>query len=531
MSSIIESFLDREGPCLTSAVTDHLVKVYGVAPAAARKRISRAAGNVKRLAYITFPRKARFVYLSKDFGSPRYWRALEAALLATNSVYGLAISAIRHRGGILPADHFQIACGSPLKQSRHLSPDTVLQRLAQAKLVQLVQVSGIGDCVALVQAEGHYDFFESNIRARLITESLLLTAIRDWVKKLGLGSYDSVQTRDDKLIDGLYPTVGTFAWDLTAPSYLGPMLKYDKSGNAKNGFVACDVLLGKGITAPALQPFIHKCTTLRRLRNVGPCLQIFVADRYDHGAFSLAKKHGIVPATPETLFGKEVAEGLQQLTQVLHEAASSIDPVKFDHLFRKLGKIEGAAIQLRGTLFEYIVADVARKTFSPTVKLNRKLKNADGKAAEIDVMAVKDDQAVLMIECKGYGPYATIPDKYMQRWLQHNVPVSFKWLKNHPDYQNLKFRFEFWATGALSPEAIAMFETAKATIKPERYTIDLKFAPQILAECKATNDEGLIEAFQKHYCSAGDQRDAHKWSGGDSPPLHLSGRSITRDGG
>ncbi|MCM2501569.1 hypothetical protein [Neorhizobium galegae] len=499
MSGIIENFLDREGPCLTSAVSDHLVKIYGVAPAAARKRVSRVAGNVKRLAYITFPRKARFIYLSKDFGSPRYWRALEAALLATNSVYGLAISAIRHRGGVIPAGHFQIACGSPLKQARHLSPATVLQRLTQAKLLQQVQVSGVGDCVTLVQAEGYYDFHESNIRARLITEALLLTAVRDWVKKLGLGSYDSVQTRDDNLVGGSYPTVGTFAWDLTAPSYLGPMLRYDKDGNAKNGFIACDVLLGKGMTAGSMRPFIHKCTTLRRLRNVGPCLQIFVADRYDQDAFALAKKHGIMPATPESLFGREVAEGLQQLTQVLHEAATSIDPVKFDFLFRRLGKIEGAAIQLRGTLFEYIVADVARKSFSPTVRLNRKLKNPDGKEAEVDVMAVKDNQAVLMIECKGYGPYTTIPDKYMQRWLQHNVPVSFKWLKNNPEYQNLKLRFEFWATGTLSPEAIAMFDAAKATIRPERYTIDLKFAPQILAECKATNDDGLTEAFKKHY--------------------------------
>jgi hypothetical protein len=285
------------------------------------------------------------------------------------------------------------------------------------------------------------------------------------------------------------------------------MLKYDKDGSARNGFVACDVLLGSSMTAGSMRPFIRKCTTLRRLRNVGPCLQIFIADRSDPAAFSLVKQHGIIPATPETLFGKEVAEGLHQLTEVLHEAASSIDPVKFDKLFRRLGKIEGASIQLRGTVFEYLVADVARKTFSPTVRLNRKLKNPDGKAAEVGVMAIKDDQAILMIECKGYGPYATVPDKYLQRWLQHNIPVSFKWLNNHHEYQNLIYRFEFWATGALSAEAIAMFETARATINPNRYNIELKFAPQILSECKATKDEGLTEAFQKHYIKpVSDQR-------------------------
>lgn len=69
MTSLIESYLATHGPCLTSAVSEYLVEVHRMAPAAARKRVSRvtdgANSSVKQLAGIPFPRKGRFVYLQR----------------------------------------------------------------------------------------------------------------------------------------------------------------------------------------------------------------------------------------------------------------------------------------------------------------------------------------------------------------------------------------------------------------------------------------------------------------------------------
>ncbi len=47
-----------------------------------------------------------------------------------------------------------------------------------------------------------------------------------------------------------------------------------------------------------------------------------------------------------------------------------------------------------------------------------------------------------------------------------------------------------------------MFDVAKKTVKPSRYTLGLKLAPAILVMCKQTNDKGLTTAFQKHYMKA-----------------------------
>ncbi len=394
---------------------------------------------MKRLKGIVFPHKARFVYLQQQFGSPYYWGNLADALISTNSAYGYAIAALRQRGGITPVAQFPIICGAPLRQQRQLSPDTIYARLADAKLLTKVMVPGVGECIALIQHEEHYSNGADLMRARLITESILLTAVKDWLRKLGIASYGQVALRDGDVS----PRVATFAWDLSAPCYLGHMVRKGADGKVKPGFVACDVYLGEDMSEAGVAPFIRKCLMLRSLSKVGPCMQILVANRFEHGAFSLLKAHGIIPATPKTMFGEEVAEALAQLTSVLDKAARSvIDPEQFDELFRKLGKIEGAANQLRGTLFEYLAAELARKTLAPDVRLNRIFK-VSGKEAETDVIAVKPHQAITLIECKGYSPRAIIPDSLFKRWLEHNVPTCYDALKQHPDWNNLLVTFEF----------------------------------------------------------------------------------------
>lgn len=296
------------------------------------------------------------------------------------------------------------------------------------------------------------------------------------------------------------PTVGTFAWDLTAPSYLSFMVKPGKDGKMKPGFIACDVYLGGEVDVQGIRPFINKCLTLRRLRNVGPCMQIFVAHKYSEEAFALLKQNGIVPATPGNMFGDEIAEGLAQLSSVLTKAAfTALNPEGLDLLFKRLGKIEGASVQLRGTLFEYLAAEIARKTISHQVKMNQIFKSPEGKKAEADVVALVDDKSVTFIECKGYNPYADVPNKEFTHWLQHNVPVIYAAVKAHPEWKNLKVQFEFWSTASLSDDASAMFDTAKKTIKASRYTIELRLGKQIHQLCKDTGNDGLVTSFRKHF--------------------------------
>lgn len=496
MPDQIESVLAFLGPSLSSDVAVELAKRANISPAAARQRLSRAGGNVRKLAGVTFARNARFLYLAQQYGSPQYWDSLAATLIANNSALGYAIAALRQCGGMVPARQFPIICGSPIRQLRHLSGETVLLRLTDAGLVKTVIVPGLGECVALTQEERFYALDAARMRARLITEDVLLAAVRDWLRKLGIASYNLVATRkDDKL-----PQVGTFVWDLTAPSYLGAVTRLSRKGQPKPGFVACDVNLTDDMSVDGVAPFIRKCTTMRALRNIGPCIQILVANRFDKDAFKVLRANGIIAATPASLFGKDIAEALHELASVLTEAAhASFDSAKFEVLFQTLARIDGATNQLRGTLFEYMVADIVKRTHWGEVTMNRILKVAGVGQAEIDVLSIQQNQQVIAIECKGYSPRAMIPDDLFKRWLHHNVPTAYAYVRDHPEWRNLPATFEFWSSSPISDEMMALFEKARAEIKASRYTIELRGPSDVWEACAATREKSLIHAYDNHF--------------------------------
>ena len=496
MAEPVETVLKQIGPSSSSDVVAELVRRSGLKPATARQRVSRAGGEVRKLSGITLPRNARFLYLQNDYGSPRFWSSLAHALIEARSALGFAIAALRQQGGIIPARQFPIICGSPVRQKKHLSADLVLERLEAAGLVEQAAVPGVGYCVALKQESEFYGHRAPELQARLIAEGILLGALRDWLRKLGFTSYNVASTRTG---DDL-PRVGTFAWDLAGPSYLAPLIRSTRKGDIKPGFIVGDVILGPEITSAGSSAFIRKCTTLRALRNIGPCLQYLVADRFDREAFKALRASGIVATTPALLFGEEVAEALRDLISVLTEAAyTSLDVDKFEELFASLSRIEGAANQLRGTLFEFMVADIMRKAVPGEISMNRRLMAPDGKSAEIDVLTVIPSHEITCIECKGYSPRSIIHDELFKRWLHHNVPTAYKHICNHPDWRNLNVRFEFWTTAPVSDEMHTLYEAAKAQIKASRYTIELKGPPDVLGACLNTHNASLVDAYEKHF--------------------------------
>lgn len=494
----VEKLLRKHGPCVSTVLANLLVGEYGATREAARKRISRQQAPVKRLAYLPFPRNARFMYLEEQYGSPRFWEALVAALLETSPAYGGAIAAVRQRDGLLPKDHFLISCGSPLKQKRHLSPQVVLDRLKKANLLEEIDVPGIGVCVARTQEPGFLEDAIPNMQARLVCEDILLKAVRGWARSLGLVSYEKAKVRSDGA--GL-PQVGTFVWDLSAPSYLGGLVERTAEGRPKPGFVVCDIVLDHEISAQGLAPFLHKCRTLRSLKRVGRCIQIFVAEKYDEDAFRAAKAEGVVPATAETLFGRDVADALRKLSGVLTQAAAvALDPQVFDELFNALGRIEGAATNLRGALFEFWAAELLRQTHADAhIWMNRVFSDGSGKKAEVDVQATTAGNRVLFCECKGYQPGGLLPDEEVDRWLDFKIPLIYGQAKANSEWKSRTFHFEFWTTGRLSDVAIRRITTAMNTIRPGRYTLAYCDAEKLTTMAKDTGNKALLGSLRQHF--------------------------------
>ena len=495
MADSLTRLLQTLRPCLSTELVAALVK-EGVAPATARQRVSRST-EIKKLAHLVFPRGARFVYLQSDYASPEFWHELVKRLLQHSASYGGGLAALMARGGVMPVRHFLIACGAPIAQKGHIPAQGVLDRLKSAQLVTCFDAPGIGECIELAQTVEATPWELNRLRARLNTEAVLLSAVKDWARNLALVSYNTVALRDT---DDGQPRVGTFNWDLTGASYLGPLTQWDKAANKKKpGYLVCDVLLGVNVAAHELQPFINKCTSLRALAKVGRCMQVFVADGYTPEAFALARENGVVPATTTSLFGLEVAKALRELTDILKDAY--LRPDSFDRVaavFDKLSHIEGAATNLRGALFEYIVADLVRQRDPHTsIDLNEILKDDAGGQAEVDVLVYHANQSVRFIECKGYKPGGTVPDEMVEVWLKERIPVMRRSPQATWQWRECRQVFEYWTSGVLSVRARGLIADEAARVK--RYDLRVVEGDELGRLVAGTNSTALKMTFRQHF--------------------------------
>lgn len=483
------------GPCLSTDLTDYLVTNLGLSPATARQRVSRGAPEIKRLAYLPFARKARFLYHQDDYASPDYWESLYAAIFAANGPYSRALGAVQARE-VVPIVHFFGASGAPIAQKKQLSARTVLDRMVAANVLVEQTLPGLGSCVMTKKTyELHQQSLEElagATRARHIAESVLLDSVKEWLRRLAMVSYNTVRTRGTEM-----PRVGTFAWDLTAPSYLTSVLTRLKEQGIKPGWVVCDVLLIENAKLKHIEPFLHKVRSLNALKNIGRTMFILVAQGYDAEAFKALRTAGVIPATPKSLFGEDVADGFRNLIQTLNEAARGVvNPEKFDQLFSKLGKLEGAVGNMRGAFFELLVAEVVRKKAAGQVKLNQICKGEDGNA-EVDVYHINDGIIAQMIECKGMAPGTLVDDEEVALWLTTRI----KRVRHHLQRQGWSGplpQFELWTSGALSAQARERVEKTRVA-NARKFNITVVEGDSLRNVVKALNDPSLLKTFEHHF--------------------------------
>ncbi|CAK1823898.1 conserved hypothetical protein [Vibrio crassostreae] len=493
MLNSVDKFLKKNGPSLSSEVTEFLIQKENISSAAARQRVSRSGGNVLRLD-LSFPRRAKFLFLTEQAGTEIYWSRLEEALLKSKSAYGFAISALRARDGIMPSFHFEIACGSPVQQKKHLSANMVLQRLIRTNLLKETYVEGVGQCVYLGIHSNHFETLIPRLKARLLAEELILRGLYGWLRKLGFASYNQLKAR----AEGKNPIVSTTAWDLAGPSYLSPLVSFNNDSNSPNpGFVICDILLGHEVSEKDIQPFIQKLNALRSLRKVGKQLCFFVADSFSESAFKQLKAMGISPATTSVIFDNDIGKGLNELISLLSKVATdAISPEKVDTIFKTLGKVEGASNRLRGTLFEYMIAETMRSLNGSDVTLNRLCKTMNG-VKEADVISV-NHRDIRFIEGKGYNRNKRVTLEEVEYWLTQQIPVFRAFCLAHPDdWSRRNLTFEFWTTGEFTPEALERLTTAQQLTK--KYSIEFLDAQKVTDVIKQTKATSLIKTFGDHF--------------------------------
>lgn len=494
-SDPIERFLAQEGPKLSTDVTAHLCSVLGISEAAARQRVSRAKYPVKRLGLITFPKRARFLYLEQQFGSPYYWRNLKAALSKNNTAYGYALTALLVRDGVCLEKYFPIICGSPTRQKGHLSSAVVMDRMLQAGLLKRERYDGL-DLITLARNEGEVGYSAEQLFGLIAAESILLDAIKGWLQKLNFVSYNSVRTRDDDVL----PMVATYPWDLSAPSYLHPLLGGKSADGVKPGFWVCDVLLGS-VSQQCAEVFLRKIQTFRSLRTVAPTVHMIVAEQYTGTAFKLLKSSGVVVATVKTLFGLGAAEALRKTAIALSDSLrGKVDAEELASVLNEMEAFQGNVGNLRGVFFELLIRDVVRATSvgSPVIYLGFSARISKTIEADVDVLTYGPNSDLRCIEAKAYNPRHTLSDDEVDRWITHNIPTVYKYIQGHPEWRKSKITFEMWTTAPLTSNAMSKVEAFQLK-NSKRYSVIVKQADEVSAEFKLAKDKKLIQLLKQHF--------------------------------
>ena len=489
MADMIQKYLSEHGPSRSSLVAEFLI-VSGMTAVAARQRISRVQPPVRRFPIPNMlPKREAFLYLEKDRNSERFWDNFMRDLRATGSVFGIAIDGMIARGGFIKKNDFSVISSAPvIPVAKQLSVEVVAKRLIEAGFMQKVNHDNVAHyelpiSLASTSPEG--------LRVRDLIERVLLDAMREWARKIGLVSFDSVRLRGEPNLE----PISSFAFDFTGASYLLPL----RGEAGKPGFVVADVFAEGRLGVNEVRYFIRKATALKSTRKDIGVLSIIVADEFSGEALTAGHAAGVLMATPKDLFGKRVGNAITSLMKVLKNAAAyaSSNPEQLMFLMDNLLEIEGRNGNLRGVLFELMAGHLARLDV-PSIDMNIMAKDPEtGKTAEIDVLKVTHQSAsVTAIECKGKEPGGVLTISEVKKWLD-KIPTIRAHLRNQDRFREAEHRFEIWTSATIKPNALSLLQDEKA--KRTKAPIDWKDGQAVLKLANGAKKKSIADALKQHF--------------------------------
>ena len=487
----LTKLLQTHGPRRSSRLRELLCE-DGSTPEAARKRLSRAKPPILSYPFSLLPDREAFFYLKDERGSERYWTNFIDALRETDTVYAAALDGLAARGGIVALEEFPVISGAPSKQQNQVPHSLVLKRLEEAGFLRQMNRADLGTVVQL-----EYSIFgpsdHADHRARQVVERVMLDGVREWARKLGLASWNSIAIRGED-----HPRmIGPYKWDLSGPSYLMPL----RSGSAEltgQGFLAADVFAGETIDHNQIRYIVRKARALRFTTRVGRVLPMIVAQGFTPEALTAGRKAGLMMATPATLFGTHVARALNDLLSVLNRAAETVigNPDKLASLIEDLSDIEGKAGNLRGILFELMVAFLVRYDGS-SIDMGRRAYDADrGREAEIDILRVKGRAEAVAFECKGKAPGGTVSVDEVDDWLRR-IPIFRDYIRAQQTLSEADLRFELWTSGTFEPDALKKLEDQKHV--RTRTPIDWKDGQAVRDHARGLKESRITKTFDEHF--------------------------------
>ncbi|UPK17606.1 hypothetical protein [Bradyrhizobium sp. 131] len=490
----VADVLRRIGPALTTELIAELAK-DGVSLDAARQRIARANDNIKRLAGLRFPHNARFLYLEDQFGDKKNWQALERVFRDHGKSYWSAVASLKARGGIYPRRLIDGVCGSPAARARQLSPQRIIERLTAINLLEEIYDDATSETYVKFRPHQYGSDSVAQVRARFVAENVVLHGMKEWFRRIGFGSFNKIRVRGE----GDAPVVSSVTWDLSAPSYARPLVRPSTKG-IKPGFIVCDVNLRDVLGEEAVGAFVRKHDLASAPLNVAPIMPFLIADGFTGKAFGLARARGILATTTSHLFGEDIAKALRDLITLLTDtgATASVNPDHVERVLNNLTRIEGAANNLRGALFEIIVGSLVKDVEGGFLRSGEKWRDYEtGRTAETDVLLDRpSDTGPLVIECKAKIPGARVNLDEARKWRHDRVPLLHKIFKTDSRLSGKHVTFELWTNGPIAADALEWLTNYPPS---KDYSVNWRDGDAIKSYVDRATSSAIRRAMSEHY--------------------------------
>jgi len=488
----ITNFLEQHGPARSSVVAQWLVDELKLKPEAARKRLSRLRAPLHRFPIHLLPKGESFIYHVNDRKTERFWTRFLDAMRASKSGFGATLDALTARGGMVLTSEFAVIGGTSGMGSRgQLMATSMAERLIKAGAIAQFAGSGNETFYGFAQpALGSSD--RNGHHARQLTENIVLNAVREWIRKLGLASYNTIAIRTEEVRQ---PICG-FLFDLAGPSYLLPI----RSGGKQPGFVVADVFSGAVMDEHQIHYFLRKVALVNAIlkRSGSGVFAFLIADGFTSAAYTAGHVAGVSLATPKELFGVRAGNALQTLAQTLRNTAAfaaSASPERIAKLIDDLSDIEGSAGNLRGVLFELLCAYLIRRDAQ---SINMGVKATDmstGKVADIDILKYTNQLSdCIAIECKGKEPGGTLSLEEAQDWIRR-LPTFFSHIR--AGNREAAVSFELWTSGEIEADALTYLtrEQTNRTKTP----ISWRTGKDILSLAVKGKEKAITDALKQHF--------------------------------
>lgn len=475
---VIRDFLEKEGPCLSSKIKQAL-KNEGQSEEAARQKISRVKGDVCHLQGIRFPKRESFLYLKRDFNSLIYFLNLVKALEETASIHICIISGLKTFGGKVGKEKLRILSGCPHARKKKKTFDQVVKELVSIRLIY--------------EENDYYylnDAIDANSDESRIMESLnifIQNILAQWLKNNSLVSYNSSKFNSDFC---------SYFWDIKAVSYLLPFLK-SKAGSRNPGFIVADIIPKENIGDDSINYFLRKIESCYLEKNSPSFLPILIGCNFQKETLIKLRSKNILVSTISNFFGEETSKLLAKIIVLLQKKSlnntNDIDITFIEETLHDISKLDIDVNNLKGHLFELIVAHILANTSPGNVPIINKVIHFEGCQKEIDIF-ISNLKEINIYECKGYKQL--VDDDEISKW-KGKISSIYRYFKSMDDNSNKNIKFHFWTTSDFTQDAEAILNKANENIR--KYSIEKKNGKEIFQYTKNWNLSSITKILQEYF--------------------------------